>query len=158
MSKPELPRLPWEAHPEGGFIAYPEGKKQTGRYARLQPWTTGPNGAYQWFIRYDGIAINDVSGSKQAAADAATERWPRAVEMAAAAARRAAWEANQLEMIARAERGEIDPNYFANANADYENMMWVMERIKPKPGQGRVSAGIQRIVDAMSREFFRRRR
>jgi hypothetical protein len=147
-------RFPWEPHPEGGFIAYPEGRDHPERRARLTPWTTGPKGAYSWTIFYDGQVISDIADSKQSASDAANARWPRIIELAEAAARRSAWETNELEMIARAERGEISPEYFANEAASYENMMWVMERLKRKRP---FTETIGRLVDALSREFHRRR-
>ena len=151
-------RLPWEAHPEGGFIAYPEGRQHPNRYARMQRWATGQAGSWQWWTNYEGSSISDIADSKQAASDAANRAWPKVIEKARAADRRLTWEATQIEMIARAERGEIHPAYFANANADYENMMWIMTRIKPRPGMAAISAGLQRLVDALSAEFARRRR
>lgn len=151
-------RLPWQPHPEGGFIAYPEGwKEQPKRFARIQPRHTGGL-AYSWSVHYDGQAISDVVDDKQHASNAANEAWPRVIEMAHKAAARAEWERHTLEMIEKAKRGEIDPHYFANKAAEYENMMWVMDRIKPRPGSGRIAAGLQRVVDALSREFHRRRR
>jgi hypothetical protein len=147
-------RLPWEPHPEGGFIAYPEGRDRPERRARMTPWTTGPQGAYSWSVFYDGQVITDIADSKQSASDAANERWPRVMELAEAAARRSAWEANELEMIAKAERGEIGPEYFANEAASYENMMWVMDRLKRKRP---FSENVAKVIDVLSREFFRRR-
>jgi hypothetical protein len=157
MNQKPPPRLPWQPHPEGGFIAYPEGREHPARFARMQPTAHGGYGVYTWSVHYDGQAISDLSSSKQAASDAANGAWPAVIEKAKLAGARSEWERNTLEMIAKAERGEIDPHYFANEAAKYENMMWVMDRIKPKPGYGAVSAGIQRIVDALSREFARRR-
>lgn len=116
-------------------------------------------GAYTWWATYDGQSIASVSDSKQAASDEANSAWPRVIAAAARAAERAAWECNTIEMIAKAERGEIDPSYFANEAANYENMMWVMQRLRRPPGlTARLSDGAQRIVDALSAEFHRRRK
>jgi hypothetical protein len=152
-------RLPWEPHPEGGFIAYPEGwREHPERHARLTPFLTGPQGSYSWAVRYDGQAITSIAVDKQAASEAANRAWPAAAERAKQAKARSEWERHTLEMIAKAERGEIDPHYFANEAANYENMMWVMERIAPKPGfRNTISVGLQRVVDALSAEFARRR-
>jgi hypothetical protein len=159
LSKENPPRLPWEPHPEGGFIAYPEGRKeQPERFGRLTPFLTGPPGSYTWAVRYDGQSITDVSGSKQAASDAANEAWPRVIEMAGAAGARSEWERKTLEMIEKVRRGEIDPHHFANQAADYENLMWVMDRIKPRPYGPPIAPALQRLVDALSAEFHRRRR
>ena len=160
MNEKPLPRLPWEPHPEGGFIAYPEGwREQPQRYGRLTPYLAGQPGQYTWSVNYDGQAIANVSDNKQAASDAANDAWPRVIEMARKAAARAEWERHTREMIAKAERGEIDPSYFANEAANYENMMWVMDQIKPRPGiRNTISVGLQRLVDAISAEFHRRRR
>jgi len=152
-------RLPWQPHPEGGFIAYPDGMARQDRSARLIPKSTGPIGAYTWWVTYDGQSIASVADSKQAASDEANSAWPRVIAAAARAAERAAWERNTIEMIAKAERGELDPNYFANEAANYENMMWVMQRLRRQPGlTARLSEGAQRIVDALSAEFNRRRK
>lgn len=152
-------RLPWQPHPEGGFIAYPDGPQQAARFARMQPSSSGGYGVYSWSVHYDGQAISDITNDKQRASDAANAAWPRVIEFAERAAARAEWERHTLEMIAKAERGEIEPHYFANEAATYENMMWVMERIKPRnDGRQRIAAGLQRIVDALSAEFHRRRR
>lgn len=152
------PRLQWQPHPEGGFIAYPEGwSAEPKRYARLKPFTTGPQGSYTWSVAYDGEPISSVAGSKQLASDAANGAWPGVIEKAAAAGAKSEWERNTLDMIGKAERGEIEPGYFANEAATYENMMWVMDRIKPRPGGGKIAAGLQRLVDALSVEFARRR-
>lgn len=152
-------RLPWQPHPEGGFIAFPEGwREQPERYARIMLSNSGGYGVLTWSVRYDGQAISDVVDDKQRASDAANAAWPRVIEMAKKAADRAEWERHTLEMIGRAERGEIDPHYFANQAAEYENMMWVMERIKPRPGlRNTIAVGLQRVVDALSAEFARRR-
>jgi hypothetical protein len=156
------PRLPWQPHPEGGFIAYPEGwSAESKRYARLKPFTTGPQGSYTWSVAYDGQSISSVAGSKQLASDAANAAWPGVIEKAAAAGAKSEWERTTLDMIGKAERGEIEPGYFANEAATYENMMWVMRKIAPKSGipgsPPRISAGLQRLVDALSVEFARRR-
>ena len=128
------------------------------RRARLIPQSTGPVGAYSWWVEYDGQSINGASDSKQAASDEANLAWPRVIEKAGQAAARADWERNTVEMIAKAERGELDPSYFANEAANYENMMWVMQRLRRQPGlTARLSEGAQRIVDALSAEFHRRR-
>lgn len=148
-------RLPWQPHPEGGFIAYPDGPQSRDRYARMQPSHSGGYGVYSWSVHYDGQAITDVTISKQAASDAANDAWPRVVEMARVAGARSEWERNQIEMIGELERGEIDPHYFANEAANYENMLWVMDRVKNKRP---MSLQIERLVDALSREFFRRRK
>lgn len=160
MTSDSTPRLAWQPHPEGGFVAYPEGwREQPERYARIMLSNTGGYGVYIWSVRYDGQAISDVVDDKQRASDAANDAWPRVIEMAKKAAARAEWERHTLEMIARAERGEIEPHYFANKAAEYENMMWVMERIKPRnDGRQRIAAGLQRVVDALSAEFARRRK
>jgi len=153
------PRLPWQPHPEGGFIAYPEGwREQPERYARLTPYLFAIPGQYSWSVRYDGQAISDIAPSKQAASDAANLAWPKVIEMAKAAAGKTAWERHTLDMIEKAKRGEIEPGYFANEAAAYENMMWVMEKIKPRnDGAQTIAATLQRVVDALSAEFFRRR-
>lgn len=152
-------RLPWQPHPEGGFIAYPEGMQHRDRYARMQPSSSGGYGVYSWSVHYDGQSVTDITDDKQRASDAANAAWPRVIEMATKAAARAEWERHTLEMIGKAERGEIDPHYFANQAAEYENMMWVMERIKPRPGlRNTIAVGLQRVVDALSAEFARRRK
>ncbi len=153
-------RLPWQPHPEGGFIAFPEGwREQPERCARITLSNSGGYGVFTWSVRYDGQAISDVVDDKQRASDAANAAWPRVIEMARKAAERAEWERHTLEMIAKAERGEIDPHYFANHAATYENMMWVMGRIKPRnDGRQTITAGLQRVVDALSAEFHRRRK
>lgn len=159
MGTPQTPnRLPWQPHPEGGFIAYPEGMHERERYARMQPSSSGGYGAYNWSVHYDWHVITDITDDKQRASDAANVAWTKVIQMAKEAAARAEWERNTLEMIDKAERGEIDPHYFADQAATYENMMWVMERIKPRPGiRNTISVGLQRIVDALSAEFARRR-
>ena len=160
MNPKPPPRLPWQPHPEGGFIAYPEGwQQQPQRYGRLTPYTTGGDpGAYSWSVRYDGQAITDIAMTKQAASDAANLAWPTVIEMAKIAGAKSEWERKTLEMIEKAKRGEIDPGYFANEAATYENMMWVMEKIKPRNDGARViAATLQRVVDALSAEFHRRR-
>ena len=152
-------RLQWQPHPEGGFIAFPDGPGRTDRCARLIPQAVGPIGSYTWWVKYDGQSIGSAADSKQAASDEANRAWPRVIEAAARAAERQAWERHTLDMIAEAERGEIDPSYFANEAADYENMMWVMQRLRRPPGlTARLSDGAQRIVDALSAEFYRRRK
>jgi hypothetical protein len=138
-------RLPWY------------GREQPKRFARIQPRHTGGL-AYSWSVHYDGQAISALVDDKQHASDAANEAWPRVIEMARKAAARAEWERHTLEMIEKAKRGEVDPHYFANKAAEYENMMWVMDRIKPRPGMANtLSVGLQRVVDALSAEFHRRR-
>jgi hypothetical protein len=150
------PRLPWQPHPEGGFIAYPEGwKEQPDRYGRITIHTA--TSRWSWSVNYDGQAVADIAETKQAASDAANEAWPRVIELARVAGGRTEWERNTLEMIEKAKLGEIGPHYFANEAATYENMMWVMDRIRPKPYAGPIAAGLQRVVDALSAEFFRRR-
>jgi len=159
MSEQNPIRLPWQPHPEGGFVAYPEGwREKPERYGRLTPYLTGPRGSYSWSVTYDGQAIASIAPNKQAASDAANGAWPAVIEKAAAAGAKSEWERLTLELIAKAERGEIDPQFFANEAANYENMMWVMDRIKPRPGSGQIRAGMQRLVDALSAEFARRRK
>lgn len=150
-------RLPWQPHPEGGFVAYPEGwREQPERYARMTPYPYGGDkNAFTWAVRCGGHAITDIAPSKQAASDAANQAWPRVVEMAKLAGARSEWERNQIEMIGKLERGELDPHYFANEAANYENMMWIMDRVKNKRP---MSLHIERLVEALSREFFRRRK
>lgn len=147
-------RLPWRQHPSGGYIAYPEGAHHPERCARLIPQSTGPVGAYSWWVAYDRHSINGTSDSKQGASNEANRSWPKVIEVSARLAERAAWEQNAIEMIAKAERGEIDPSYFANELARYENMMWVMDRIRHKRP---FTVHVKRLVDALSREFHRRR-
>ena len=154
-------RLPWQPHPEGGFVAYPEGwREQPERYARITPYAYGGDkNAMSWAVRYEGQAITDIAPNKQAASDAANLAWPKVIELAKVAGAKSEWERQTLAMIEKAKNGELDPHYFANEAATYEDMMWVMERIKPRNDGSRVvSAGLQRVVDALSAEFFRRRR
>lgn len=49
--------------------------------------------------------------------------------------------------------GEIDPQTFANATADYETLMWMMTQVKDWTR----TPGLNRVIGALSREFFRRR-
>lgn len=157
VGTPQTPnRLPWQPHPEGGFVAYPEGwREHPERYARIQPSRSGGFGAYLWSVHYDGQSITDITDDKQRASDAANEAWPRVVEMARKAAARSEWERNQIEMIGKLERGELDPHHFANEAASYENMMFIMDRVKNKRP---MSLQIERLVEALSREFHRRRK
>lgn len=160
MNPTPPPRLPWQPHPEGGFVAYPEGwQAQPQRYGRLTPYLSGRPGQYSWSVNYDGQAIANLADTKQLASDAANAAWPKVIEMAANAGAKSEWERTTLAMIEKAKRGEIEPGYFANEAATYENMMWVMEKIKPRNDGARViAAGLQRVVDALSAEFFRRRK
>lgn len=156
MSGEKNSRLPWQPHPEGGFVAYPEGwPAQPQRYARMQPSISGGYGVYSWSVRYDGQAISNITDDKQAASDAANAAWPKVIEMAKLAAAKSEWERNQIEMIGKLERGELDPHYFANEAANYENMMWTMARVKDKRP---MSLQIERLVAALSDEFARRRK
>jgi hypothetical protein len=155
MNPSPPPRLPWQPHPEGGFIAYPEGwTERPERFARMQPTISGGYGVYSWSVHYDGQAISDVVDDKQRASDAANDAWPRVVEMAKAAGAKSEWERHQIEMIGKLERGELDPHYFANEAASYDNLMFVMDRVKNKRP---LSLQIERLIDALSREFHRRR-
>lgn len=151
-------RLPWEAHPEGGFIAYPEGKQHPKRFARITKHGQR-YGAWLWSVNYDGSSMANIADDKQQASDGANQAWPGVVHMAKEAKTRSEWEAHQLDMIAAVERGEIGPEFFANDKATQENMMWVMDRIRPKPGipgvKVAIAVGRQKLVDALSRELHK---
>lgn len=74
-------RLPWQPHPEGGFIAFPEGwREQPERYARIMLSNSGGYGVFTWSVRYDGQAISDVVDDKQRASDAANAAWAATYE------------------------------------------------------------------------------
>ena len=149
-------RLPWRRTTgHRGFNAFPEGDAHPERNAVIKFYQ--PNNSWTWRLTYDGASSSGVAGTIQAASDAANAAWPAVIEEARKAAGRSEWERDQLELVAKIERGELPPDHFANAAADHENLMWVMDRIKPRPGLGPVTGGIQRLVDAISRELYRRR-
>lgn len=149
-------RLPWRrATGHRGFDAFPDGDGRPERMAKIEFYP--PNNTWAWRLTYDGASSSGVAGTIQAASDAANAEWPEVIEKARKEAARSEWEREHIELIGRIERGELPPEAFANAAADRENLMWVMGRIKPRPGRGPVTAGIQRLVDAISRELYRRR-
>lgn len=153
MASSTTPRLPWQPHPEGGFIAYPEGwQAQPQRYGRLTPYLAGRPGQYSWSVNYDGQSIANLAETKQLASDAANGAWPKVIEMAKGAGAKSEWERNMLEMIEKAKRGEIEPGYLVTAEADYRDLMWIMTQVAPKAGYGtHVPEGRQRLIDALSR-------
>ncbi|XAI96323.1 hypothetical protein [Microcystis phage Mae-JY30] len=152
----ERARLPWRrATGHRGYVAFPEGEARPERQAVIE--FHPPSNGWRWRVAYDGAASSGSAATVQSASDAANAAWPAVVADAKRKAAATEWERRHWELIGKIERGELPPEHFANAAADYENLMWTMDRIKPRPGEGAISAGLQRLVNAISREFFRRR-
>ncbi|MCF1744868.1 hypothetical protein [Paradevosia shaoguanensis] len=83
-TKTNMPRLPWQRHPNGGFIAYPHGPEHADRFASIgaKDWTKPEGGAqYGWMVYWkDRFERHGGSPSTQQAADDATSAWWLALE------------------------------------------------------------------------------
>src|SRR5687767_4257243 len=87
-------RLPWRPHPEGGFIAYPDGEEHADRFARLERnASSGSIDTWNWRCRHGPAIRYGAGNSRQEAADEATEAWPAMAPLA-----------EELEAAARAQR------------------------------------------------------
>lgn len=146
-------RLPWQSFPEGGFIAYPDGEEHRDRFATLS--TLISSGGWTWTVRSADAVITGYAASKQAAADAATEAWPKVVETACQLAATAARDAQRLAMIdAIADDPDPDLSSFGVEEANYENLMWIMDRIRSRAR----TPGILKLMQALSAQFYKLRR
>ena len=147
-------RLPWQKHPEGGFIAYPEGERFKTRFAAIGhdqassvPW--------QWRIVYDAARRADHAHTKQGAADAVTAAWPaakaEATRLAGIAAEREALRTNVRPMMAK---GDLPLSIFEIATAPSERLTTIIWLVKDAGG---LEGPAKPLVEACSLEPGRRR-
>jgi hypothetical protein len=147
-------RLPWQRNPKGGFIAYPEGEHFKERLATLSfdqtssiPW--------HWWISYDAAKKSNHAKTMQAAADAATEAWPRmkagAARLAALAAEAEALRTNVQRMMSM---GDISLSLFEIETSSSDRLRKIIAIATDVGGLGGPG---KPLVEGCSAELFKRR-
>lgn len=153
-------RLPWQRS-EGGFVAHPEGNASG--YARLERRTHLPvANQWWWEVRCADAVRSGTASSKQAAADEATAAWPVVAEECRATERAA-----MAQRLLTARLDEIasgmpyGPEEFGIEAADKGYLTRLIgecrARWEPAFKQGRQVAGIEKLMNEVSLELFRRR-
>jgi hypothetical protein len=147
-------RLPWQRDGKGGFIAYPEGEQFKDRVATIRFDQTS-SVPWHWWISYDAAKKSDHAYTKQQAADAATDAWPKmkaeAARLAAAAAEAEALHGKVRRMM---RTGDVPLGEFGieTSSSDHlRRIIAIAQEVGGLDGPGKP------LVHASSAELFRRR-
>src|SRR5690242_10670488 len=129
-------RLPWQRNSEGGFIAYPEGERLKDRVAKINKDETSLV-PWHWWISYDDAKRSDHAKAIQAAANAATEEWPRikaeAARLAALAAEAEALRTNVQRMM---RKGDLALSVFGIETASSDRLRKIIALATDAGGLG----------------------
>lgn len=157
-----LRRLPWQKDPErGGFVAFPNGRRNPGQVVAIRFAHERPTDArcWVWSVQWDGIwSRQGQAANKQEAANLATIAWAECMAtVEAGIAAEAALDAR----LAAIDDGRADPLSIGVAEASSEQLIainWKLRRrLEADMKAGTLSQGSAELLKSISAELFRRR-